>query len=244
MNGKSRNRIKDINKTISQSLNTSDISVQAVMRRFFLKTQPALHPKYRAISHCHLSFQNKSLDQKDLLAKELHLVLVSWGFIQELSTSFPTDYSIHLPVVEILLDPIYTPLWDCPAQSLLDRPVQKSLLTVAGRLSKHYHALDPLHTGPNDHLTTFILSVVYGCIPPFEENLEKGMRIVKLIPDSFSAGAITALASFYLAHAGEFDPFKTEWLKKTGVDHDMGILWFYLWELGNKNLETQATQLA
>ncbi len=183
-----------------------------------------------------MEIRSKGIDDTEQLAKNLHQFLTSWGFSERTSLVLPSDSRLLIPVIEIILDPIFTPLRDSKACDLLDPKIQKLVLMVATKLANAYREIVRTSLDNADELVTHIIAITFGSIPPFENYLRKGMRVLGLGPDSFSVGAMNTLAIYYGAHEQDFEAFRKQLGTKGLKYSQMAILGFYLWEIGNENI--------
>ncbi len=217
-------------------INRDPFPIPLLLHRFEARTHLSINPRYRSRGRMYVEVRSKGIDDKEQLAKNLHQFLTSWGFSERTSLVLPSDSHLLLPLIEIILDPIFTPLRDSKAQDLLDPTVQKLVLLASTRLASTYRSIARTASDNTDELVTHIIATTFGSIPPFENYLRKGMRVLKLGPDSFSVGALKTLANFYIAHEQEFEEFRTQ-LTSKGLEYSqMAILGFYLWEIGNENI--------
>jgi hypothetical protein len=206
------------------------------LHRFEARSHLSINPRYRSRARMYVDVRAKGIDDKEQLAKNLHQFLTSWGFSERTSLVLPSDSRLLIPLIEIILDPIFTPLRDSTASNLLDPNVQKLILLAASRLSNAYREIVHTSLDNSDELVTHIIATTFGSIPPFDNYLQKGMRVLGLGPDSFSVGAINTLANYYIAHEVEFETFRKQ-LGTKGLEYSqMAILGFYLWEIGNENM--------
>ena len=219
-----------------QTIESKDQSIPAVLKRFSIRTQLTLNLRYRTRDRCLADFRAKGIEEMAALAKDLHAFLSSWGFSERTTLILPSDSRLLVPIVEIILDPVFTPLRDSGARDLLDPQVQRLVMLAATRIAKAYRESLSLEIANPDELTTHIIAATFGSIPPFENSLRKGIRTQGLAPDSFSVSGLRTLAGFYLAHETEFEDFRSEQARKNNHHTQMAVLGFYLWELGNENL--------
>ena len=222
-------------------LSNKEDSISAVLRRFSIRTQLSLNLRYRTKDRCLADFRAKGMGELMALAKDLHAFLASWGFSERTSLILPADSRLLVPIVEIILDPVFIPLRDSGARELLEPQVQRLVLLAATRIAKAYRESLSVNIDNTDELVTHIIAATFGSIPPFENSLRKGMRTLGLSPDSFSIGAMRTLAEFYIAHEAELEKFRKELADRKSNYTQRGVLGFYLWELGNENLGTKST---
>jgi|GEM_PF-2450453 len=221
---------------LPHTIESKDQSIPAVLKRFSSRTQLTLNLQYRTRDRCLADFRAKGVEEIAALAKDLHAFLTSWGFSERTALLLPSDAHLLVPIVEIILDPLFTPLRDSVARDLLDPQVQRLVMLAATKIAKAYRECLSVEIENPDELVTHIIAATFGSIPPFENSLRKGIRILGLAPDSFSVSSLRTLAGFYLAHETEFEEFRSEQARKNNPHTQMAVLGFYFWELGNENL--------
>ncbi|MCI5453310.1 hypothetical protein MR511_06270 [bacterium] len=150
--------------------------------------------RYKSWEWCHEAFKlerAKLHPDIDLLSLHLAFYLASWGMYRGSSFLLDRDYKAHQNAVKIILEPVYSDLWDydpttavsiADANDLIFGTAAKDKVEgVYWRIKDSYsHYTNSVGNNadddiPSDTLVTKILLGTFACIPAFDRFLKRGI---------------------------------------------------------------------
>jgi hypothetical protein len=134
--------------------------------------------------HCFMVFKEQhnkgtipSIDQVDCLAKELFIILASWGMYRGSSPLVEYDYTIHKDAVRIVFNEEFKNTWTFPDNN--DKSIQdhwiaiKSLKNALKKEYRKYKTKGKKSYFPTETLLTKIMIGTSCCSPAFDTEFKK-----------------------------------------------------------------------
>lgn len=124
-----RTKNTDINCNIQQETQNkksyNNLPVELALdniRKHFEATFLDEHSRNKSWIHCHNAFcENRNITTDttlDYLSLQLAFYLASWGMYRGSSFLLQKDYKVHIPIIKIIQDEKYNPLWGITAKEL------------------------------------------------------------------------------------------------------------------------------
>ena len=189
-------------------------SIQTKINRYYNtigKLSGGPGSRYKSWELCHEAFKLERAKQHpniDLLSLHLAFYLASWGMYRGSSFLLDRDYKAHENAVRIILDPVYSDLWDYVPKSnddivhandlIFGTAAKNKVEGVYWRIKDSYSHYTNSTKGkikediPSDTLVTKILLGTFACIPAFDRFLKKGIsQYVKKIDKKIGGITLT-----------------------------------------------------
>ena len=193
--------------------------------------------RYMSWVHCYRAFQKyrgaKDGDTIDLLSLNLGFYLASWGMLRS-SFLLQKDYAVHQPVVEIILEGRYEPLWGIIAKDLKIENNLNLISEISERIRNAYAMQTPAEPGKINHATdtliTKILLGTFGCTPAFDRYFVDGLKSFGFSTATFRKTVLNELADFYIKNEAELERLRKDF-EQSGFDYPaMKLLDMCLWQ--------------
>lgn len=176
--------------------------------------------------HCYKAFsENRDrTDEKtvDYLALHLAFYLASWGMYRGSSFLLQKDYQVHIPIVRIIQEERYHPLWGISAQDLCQSSNLALLDEIGARIRSCYAEEKPSFDGvvnqATDTLITKILLGTLGCVPAYDRYYIQSVKKHHISGGTFNRKSVYSVAKFYCDHLDAFEKLRHE-LNKCGVEY-------------------------
>lgn len=148
------------------------------------KSESATYHRGKSWIHCYLFFRNyrkirNSTNLQDRAALHLGFFLASWGMLRGSSFLLQQDYKIYIPIVRILINLKYDPLWNASYQKLSIQKAEEilDLLFDLKNILRHKfkEECEDCET-PTDLLITKIMMATMGCAPAYDTYFKKGLK--------------------------------------------------------------------
>lgn len=169
------------------------------------------HHRYLSWEHCHNMFSNSkghslTASQADYLSLHLAWYLASWGMLRN-SFLMQYDYQIHIPVVELIMQPEWHDLWDLSAEHMSQERYAQKVQQLYTRI----HEVYKLTTGsePTDTLITKIMLGTLGCSPAYDQYFKYAVSATNKAARTFGYKSIMQLGKEYIAHYKEYEELRT-----------------------------------
>lgn len=177
----------------------------------------------------------------DYLALHLAFYLASWGMYRN-SFLCEKDYKIHIPVVRMLLDPLYSDLRGIEICRLAETDAWNRLEELGKKIRKHYENIISCSKVKNrrvtDTLLTKILLGTLGCVPAFDTYFTKGLREMHISPRGYTRETVLKIAEFYREHQNAFeeaDMIVRETLRGSEPEYpQMKLVDMFFWQIGKQ----------
>lgn len=187
--------------------------------------------------HCYRAFQKnrgaKEGDIIDLLSLNLGFYLASWGMLRS-SFLLQKDYTVHQPIVEIILEGRYEPLWGITAKDIKKDHNLNLIGEISERIRNAYAMQTPAVSGKINHATdtliTKILLGTFGCTPAFDRYFVDGLKSFGFSTAAFGKTALNELADFYIKNEAELECLRKDF-ERSGFEYSaMKLLDMCLWQ--------------
>ena len=214
-----------------------DVATQNI-KDYFEETKKDAHSHSLSWRHCYNVFKenrhHSDDNTKDYLSLHLAFYLASWGMYRGSCFLLDKDYKVHVPIVKIILDPFYSPLWEISPEELIKNENLDLLDHVFNRIRKAYaDQQSSVESKPNnatDILITKILLGTLGCVPAFDTYLIETLRKYNFSRKSYSRESIKEIANYYLANKDEFEKLRFE-MSECGTTYPpMKLMDMCLWQ--------------
>ena len=170
------------------------------------------HSRYRSWEYCYAVFQShrgtNSSEQLDYLALHLAWYLASWGMLRGGAFLLQKDYKIHLPAVQLLMEPRWDSLWSLSRQDLMDGEFAEATTKLAAALRQLYQ--DSVHETPSDTLLTKIMLGTIGCTPAYDRYLRWALRETRVATSTFGIHSLRQLGHFYAVQWERLEPLRAK----------------------------------
>lgn len=204
---------------------TADVAVHLI-RDYFNETVKDSHGRYMSWRHCYKAFsENRNATDEqtiDYLSLHLAFYLASWGMYRGSSFLLQKDYKVHIPVVEIIQEQKYNPLYGISAENLREEENLDLLNEIAIRIRACYAKEQPSSDGiinnATDTLVTKILLGTLGCVPAFDRYYINSVKKNHVSTGAFNKKSVRSVAEFYCDHLDAFENLRYE-LSKCGIEY-------------------------
>lgn len=193
---------------------------------YYNETIEDVHGRYLSWRHCYKAFgtnRNKMDDLTiDYLALHLAFYLASWGMYRGSSFLLQKDYKVHIPVIKIIQETKYNPLFNISAAELCEKENLALLEDISNRIKKTYADEMPSKkdsvNNATDTLVTKILLGTLGCVPAYDRYYIEGVKKYKISSGQYNSTSVYSVAQYYCKYEETFEKLRTE-LSKCGVEY-------------------------
>ena len=204
---------------------TVDVAAQLI-RDYFNETVKDSHGRYMSWRHCYKAFsKNRNTTNEpiiDYLSLHLAFYLASWGMYRGSSFLLQKDYKVHIPVVMIIQEQQYNPLYCISAEDLCKEENLDLLNDIAERIRDCYAREQPSTDGitnnATDTLVTKILLGTLGCVPAFDRYYVNSVKKNHISKGLFSRNSVRSVAEFYRDNLETFENLRYE-LSECGIEY-------------------------
>lgn len=214
-----------------------DVAVQLI-RDYFNETVEDKHGRYLSWRHCYKAFgenRNKTDDATvDYLALHLAFYLASWGMYRGSSFLLQKDYKVHIPVVRIIQEVKYNPLFNISAENLTKEENLMLLEEISRRIKEAYANELPSKEGVINNATETLISKILlgtlGCVPAYDRYYIEAVKKYKVSSGQYNATSVSNVAKFYCDNEEEFEKLRKE-LGECGVEYSaMKLMDMCFWQ--------------
>ena len=198
--------------------------------------------RYRSWEHCYSYFKNhrsfKDESEFDFALLHLAFYLASWGMYRGSSQLLQKDYLVHESVVQKIVAPKYSSLWDLDCDKITEN--SKEVALVFDLIEQIRTCYRDQNVSPTDTLVTKVLLGTMGCIPAYDRLFKIGIRVWNDFPEKdtikfpayFGLNSFNGLITFYKQHRVSFCEAK-EKIDTQGIEYPiMKLVDMYFWNLG------------
>lgn len=160
------------------------MTIRKTILSYYEKTTKNDDDRLRSWEHCYQYFQG--LTPKEIkrdrhhAALQLGFYLASWGMYRGSSFLTRYDYTAHLPVIDLLVEPRFKTLWQQEFGTNDDDTValRQMLCELIGELQRSYGSLAKRakKKTATDTLITKVLLGTISCIPACDKYFKAGLR--------------------------------------------------------------------
>lgn len=225
---------------ITEMSRTADLIINSATE-FYCQLRNEKNGRYRSWEYCYLCFfkaRKQEQPDVDYLSLQLAFYLASWGMYRGSSFLLQKDYRVHIPAVEELLKPKYSPLVGINCIDYKESYNQKLLAEINSFLRDFYDAirLDVKETLPknklSDTLITKILMGTLGCVPAYDRYFIMGLKNQKVATGNYSMNSILCLVDFYEADKAKFEKARKNMILEDLPYPQMKLLDMGFWKIG------------
>lgn len=206
-------------------LMTVDAAVKLI-RDYFNETVKDPHGRYMSWRHCYKKFaENRNATDEhiiDYLSLQLAFYLASWGMYRGSSFLLQKDYKVHIPVVMIIQEQKYNPLYSISAEDLCEEQNLDLLNDIAARIrgcyAKEQPSVDGIINNATDTLVTKILLGTLGCVPAFDRYYINSVKKNHISKGIFNKDSVRNVAEFYCDNLDVFEKLRYE-ISKCGIEY-------------------------
>lgn len=220
----------------TMAVNTAVQRIEA----YFDETRKDPHGRYMSWRYCYQIFsENRNTADKqmiDYLSLHLAFYLASWGMYRGSSFLLQKDYKVHIPVVEIIQEQRYHPLYGISAEALCEEHSLDLLLDITERIRDCYAKEQPsanrIMNNATDTLITKILLGTLGCVPAFDDYYVNSVKKNRVSKGVFNKTSVRSVAEFYCDHLDVFENLRHE-LSACGIEYPpMKLMDMCFWQDG------------
>ena len=166
------------------------------------------HDRSFSWMHCHQAFGNRATLTVEELALHLAFYLASWGMYRGSSFLLQKAFTIHLPIVRVLLETEFEPLWDITVQDMNERSLSLTV-RLADKMRLAYLVSSPQDVGgptsdqrASDTLVSKVLLGTVCCTPAFDTSVRAALRSRRMV-QQFSERGMREIYCFCKSHSEE-----------------------------------------
>lgn len=197
-----------------------------LIKEYYNETIIDTHGRYLSWEHCFKAFsENRNIiDEQTLDYLSLHLAfyLASWGMYRGSSFLLQKDYKVHIPIVRIVQEEKYNPLFGISAENLCEANNLTLLNELGARIRKSYAdekpAIDGSINKASDTLVTKILLGTLGCVPAYDRYYVQSVKKYHISGGTFNKSSVYSVAKFYCDNLDEFEKLRFD-LSKRGIEY-------------------------
>lgn len=205
------------------------------------------HDRDRSWEHCYGYFHDVAAaalkKDHDQAALQLGFYLASWGMYRGSSFLLQYAYTVHIEVVDCLLEPRFSELWGPDfGASDKDLALVSLVLDVCYQVRNAYEPFaKALNKGVSDTLLTKVVLGTIGCFPAWDTYFHNGYKHCGFSPPSrLTSGFIEGVVTFCLNHLPEFQTEQARIEQTYGVRYPlMKLVDMYFHQIG---LELEASK--
>lgn len=204
---------------------TADVAIQLI-QDYLNETVKDPHGRYMSWQHCYKAFsENRNVANEqiiDYLSLHLAFYLASWGMYRGSSFLLQKDYKVHIPIVMIIQEQKYNPLYGISAEDLCAKENLDLLNEIAMRIrdcyAKEQPSADGITNNATDTLVTKILLGTLGCVPAFDRYYVNSVKKNRVSTGIFNKNSVRSVAEFYCDNLDAFENLRHE-LSKCGIEY-------------------------
>ncbi len=197
-----------------------------LIKEYYNETIIDEHGRYLSWRHCYKAFgdnRNKTDEMTiDYLSLHLAFYLASWGMYRGSSFLLQKDYKIHIPVILIIQEEKYNPLFNISAKALCKEENLLLLDEISKRIKETYAKELPSRDGvinnATETLVTKILLGTLGCVPAYDRYYVDAVKKYKVSSGQYNIKSVCNVAKFYCDNEESFEELRVE-LSQCGVEY-------------------------
>ena len=148
------------------------------------------------------------------------------------------DYRVHIPIIQILLEEKYNPLWGININQYKIKENQDLLFDLVKRIKETYNKIRVSvkeiipKNDLSDTLVTKVLMGTLGCVPAYDRYFVSGVRNEKVASGIFNLKSILELVDFYNKYYNEFEKARSQMTLGRIKYPQMKIIDSCFWQIG------------
>jgi hypothetical protein len=192
------------------------------------------HHRYRSWEHCYGFFQGHSrteiFQQRDTAALQLGFYLASWGMYRGSSFLLQSAYTVHLGVIDRLVEPGFSGLWE---REIGSDPSDVELIPIVLNAAQAVRDAYADYGEPTDTLLTKILLGTFGCLPACDRYFIEGFKNRGFSFAYLNFPFVERILHFCTQHVAELRSEQARIKKSCGVHYPlMKLVDMYFWQIG------------
>lgn len=211
---------------LNANANMSAKTAVQLIKDYYNETVEDKHGRYLSWRHCYKAFgenRNKMDDMTvDYLSLHLAFYLASWGMYRGSSFLLQKDYKVHIPVIHIIQEEKYNPLFNISASNLCKEENLLLLDDISKRIKEIYANELPAKEGVINNATeTLITKILLGtlwCVPAYDRYCIEAVKKYKVSSGQYNSRSVRNVAQYYCDNNKEFEELRVE-LSKCGVEY-------------------------
>lgn len=226
LNKKEIGCVKMANRRMFRSPAMSAETATQLILDYYNKTIRNKNSRYMSWEHCYEAFSKNrnTINEQiiDYLALHLGFYLASWGMYRGSSFLLQKDYRIHIPVVRIIQEHKYNPLFGISAENLCKENNLNLLEDIGNRIRGYYAQETPSFEGDinnaTDTLITKILLGTLGCVPAYDRYYKQSVKKNHISSGLYNKNSVRHVAKFYCNNMSVFEDLRHK-LSKGGIEY-------------------------
>lgn len=198
------------------------------------------HDRDRSWEHCHTYFHSANAQaikkDHDQAALQLGFYLASWGMYRGSSFLLQYAYTIHIGVVDSLLESKFSSLWSPEfGTSGRDASLAPLIMELCQQIKNVYQPFaTALDKGVSDILLTKVVLGTCGCFPAWDTYFHEGYKQCGFNPPSgLSTAFIQEVLQFCLNHLSDFQVEQSRIERAYGMRYPlMKLMDMYFHQIG------------
>jgi hypothetical protein len=231
--------MKTLKSEIPPSHETSTIGIKI---QSFCSRMISEHHRYRSWEHCYSYFQRTNRDEiashRDHAGLQLGFYLASWGMYRGSSFLLQHTYTIHKAVVDRLLEPRFSALWEAEfGNGENDEVLVPVILDVVEAVREAYAPFVPQGetSQPTDTLVTKVLLGTIGTLPACDRYFIGGFKSSGFSYSYLNAEFLERLRQFCRDNIVELRVEQKRIEGSNRVRYPlMKLVDMYFWEIGSE----------
>ena len=189
------------------------------------------HHRLRSWEHCYRYFRqvgpNGLAGERDTAALQLGFYLASWGMYRGSSFLLRYAYTAHRPVVDLLAEPRFRPLWEREfGAGEHDAELRPLVLEAVAGVRRAYTPVGE----PTDTLVTKVLLGTLGCLPACDRYFREGLKAEDYGLATLNGPFVERLLRFARLHAADLRSEQERIEKHGGLQYPvMKLIDMYFW---------------
>ena len=198
------------------------------------------HHRYRSWEHCYRYFRSKTPESiaqdREHAALQLGFYLASWGMYRGSSFLLQHTYTIHLGVIDRLVSPQFSVLWDREFGSHADDAILvPKIMEVFNEVREAYRPFTPPVEArqASDTLVTKVLLGTLGCVPACDRYFIDGFKSSNFRYSYVNPSFVERILKFVQDNLAEFRIEQEHINCASGRYYPlMKLVDMYFWEIG------------
>jgi hypothetical protein len=215
------------------------VKIQDAIREYYPDSL-GRHHRYRSWEHCYRYFRKATRDSDsfdhDHAALHLGFYLASWGMYRGSSFLLQHDYTIHSAVVERLVAPQFSTLWEDDLRNVgTDPELVAAILKAVDTIREAYQtfARSAESDGASDTLVTKVVLGTFGCLPACDRFFIDGWKSAGNQYSYLNAKFVNRLISFSRTHISDLRGEQARIEQIGGLRYPiMKLVDMYFWQSG------------
>jgi hypothetical protein len=196
------------------------------------------HHRLRSWEHCYRYFRRVGpaglAGERDAAALQLGFYLASWGMYRGSSFLIRYAYTAHRPVIDLLAEPRFLPLWEREfGAGGGDAELQPLVLAAVAGVRRAYAPFATRTGKPTETLITKVLLGTLGCLPACDRHFLAGFKAEGHGYSALNPAFVERLLLFSRRHAADLRTEQERIERHSGLRYPvMKLVDMYFWQRG------------